>query len=273
MIRLIRKLLGRRVLKTIVQMLDNYAPRVSLHLKLLLKHGYEPELRFIPFLCNKQSAAIDVGANWGMYTHHMTRHAETCFVFEPHPAFKDRLKKIFKDKARVETVALSDKRGVVTLKAPKGITGLATIEQSNPVGQTGELDEFQIETRVLDDYDLPRVSCIKIDVEGHEEKVLKGAIKLLKRDLPALLIEMEERHNPGVIGRIQKRLKSLGYAGYFLKQGRVNPIDEFDVSSDQREETITFDRPQEQFINNFLFIFEEGLKRRLDQRPLLDELN
>ena len=39
------------------------------------------------------------------------------------------------------------------------------------------------------------VGFIKIDVEGHEHAVLEGATKTIKRNMPNLLVEMEEKHN------------------------------------------------------------------------------
>jgi FkbM family methyltransferase len=60
----------------------------------------------------------------------------------------------------------------------------------------------------LDQIDLPRIDFIKIDVEGHEPEVLAGARRLLARDRPFVLMEINiwcltayADHNPGTLIR------------------------------------------------------------------------
>ena len=69
---------------------------------------------------------------------------------------------------------------------------------------------YEVELRTLDSYGFEDVAFIKIDVEGHEEAVLAGAGDTLVRAKPVLLIEIEERHNPGGLDRIAKRLSRIG---------------------------------------------------------------
>ena len=54
--------------------------------------------------------------------------------------------------------------------------------------------------KTLDSYEFDHVDHIKIDVEGHELKVLQGAIKTLEKCKPTILIEqnkMVEKHSKG----------------------------------------------------------------------------
>jgi hypothetical protein len=46
---------------------------------------------------------------------------------------------------------------------------------------------------------LPTISLIEVNVEEHEEAVLKGAQGIIGHDHPKLTIEIEERHNEGAI--------------------------------------------------------------------------
>ncbi|MGO8126768.1 FkbM family methyltransferase, partial [Rhizobium ruizarguesonis] len=61
---------------------------------------------------------------------------------------------------------------------------------------TQNVEEISVPTRRLDSYQFGPLGFIKIDVEGHELKVLKGSQAILNRDHPNLLIEAEDRHRP-----------------------------------------------------------------------------
>ena len=65
----------------------------------------------------------------------------------------------------------------------------------------------QVELRRLDDVYTGRVSFMKVDVEGHELEVLKGAEETIRRCHPAIMIEIFTFENSPVI----EFLKILGY--------------------------------------------------------------
>jgi hypothetical protein len=68
----------------------------------------------------------------------------------------------------------------------------------------------------LDDYALDRVGFIKIDVEGHELAVLKGAEATIRGSMPSLLVEIEERHSLCGIQNVTAFLTGLRYEGFFV---------------------------------------------------------
>ncbi len=73
---------------------------------------------------------------------------------------------------------------------------------------SSEGDGESVEMVTLDSFNLDNVSFIKIDVEGHEIEVLKGARATLERNKPVMVIE--------VYGRSDKDdrldfIRSLGY--------------------------------------------------------------
>jgi len=47
----------------------------------------------------------------------------------------------------------------------------------------------KIDVTTLDSYKLKNISMIKIDVEGHEEEVLKGAVDTIKKNHPIIFVE------------------------------------------------------------------------------------
>ncbi|MGB3418335.1 MAG: FkbM family methyltransferase [Mesorhizobium sp.] len=186
----------------------------------------EPELRLLPHICARGELAIDVGANRGVYAWHLSRWAGAVVAFEPVPEMVDFLRRAFGTRIQIEGVALSDSNGIAILRIPidRMRQGCATIEETNELGC--DVAEVRVPCRRLDDYDLDRVAVIKVDVEGHELAVLKGAEALLARDRPTIIVEAEERHREGALDSISDYLSALGYRGFFLQDGNVCRLDE-----------------------------------------------
>jgi FkbM family methyltransferase len=184
---------------------------------------FEPEFWLIPSFCDRQRIAVDVGANAGEFSFFMARYARDVVAFEPNPDLWPNLKRLVGHRLRIEGVALSAAPGSATFRYVEDNTGVATIEASNKLGMiedAGTIRTRTVPVRTLDSYDLQDVSFIKIDVEGHEEAVIAGAIETLRRCRPALLIESENRHNPGAPRRLADRLRELGYHGFYLRDGK-----------------------------------------------------
>lgn len=186
----------------------------------------EPELRILPTICVRNELAIDIGANRGVYAWHFLRWTRNVVAFEPHPGMAAFLKLAFGERIRIEEVALSDAEGTATLRIPVDLmqSGCATIEETNPL--TGASTEVRVRRRRLDDYAFNRTGVIKVDVEGHELALLKGAKALLTRDLPTLIVEAEDRHRQGALDSVYAYLSDMGYRGFFLQDRYVRGLDE-----------------------------------------------
>jgi FkbM family methyltransferase len=113
---------------------------------------------------------------------------------------------------------------------------------------TGVTGEMTVATACLDDLALPPCGFIKIDVEGHEAAVLRGASRLIARDRPVLLIELEQRHTGEPIEASLQAVMGMGYAASFLRDGVETPIAGFDPDADHRGRA---DRPG--YVFNFIF--------------------
>lgn len=195
----------------------------------------EPELHLLPQLCSRQLWSIDIGANNGVYSWHMARWSAGVIAFEPQPVHAGFLTRAFGRRVRVEPVALSDTAGEAQLRVPfaRHQDGRATIEPQNPLSRD-EVREYTVPRRRLDDYDLPGVGLIKIDVEGHELAVLKGARGILERDRPHLIIEAEERHRPDALRSICDFLAPYGYEHFAFQGGRLCSLAGGTGSADHR---------------------------------------
>jgi FkbM family methyltransferase len=219
----------------------------------------EWEMRELAGLLPRRGLAIDVGANIGLYSYSLKRLGQQVISFEPDPAFQTRLRALLGWDARIETVALSSDRGTGVMRVP-----VVADEYGGALGSLSDLavpDEmvstsYDVELRTLDSYDFTDVTFVKIDVEGHEESVLAGAIETLKRSKPVLLIEIEERHNPGGLDRIANRLAELGYTGSFFYQRKRCSLSEFVPDLHQVESAIAggeHNRRMLDYVNNFVF--------------------
>jgi len=211
----------------------------------------EPELRLLPALCRKDALALDIGANEGFFAQHLLPLAEGVVAFEPLPEMLARLRKNYLNKMVIVGVVLSDHDGQGELRYPAGGYMSATIAESNAsIAESGRvIKSVVVPMKTLDSFDLTNVGFIKIDVEGHEEAVLHGGLKTLGREMPNLMIEIEERHAPGSLSRVSALLGDIGYLGYYLKGKQLISIAQFDRHRDQvAEESKTGN-----YINNFLF--------------------
>lgn len=113
----------------------------------------------------------------------------------------------------------------------------------------------------LDDVYDGDVGFIKIDVEGHEQAVLDGAIKTIRRCRPRMLVEVDERLSPGGLAIARRYFEALEYRGYYIRQGKLHPISTFSADVMQKPDNLPdLTAPLQQrerfgrYIYNFLFL-------------------
>jgi FkbM family methyltransferase len=219
------------------------------------------ELRLLPWLCNPGEVAIDVGAFTGTYSVGLSIYARRVIAIEPQPRQAAALRRAMPRNVTVVEAALSDVagRGVMKLSSPGG----GSMSTLNGRAATRNWLEVSVPIMRLDDLRTERIGFVKIDVEGHESKVLRGAHSILRSDKPNLLIEAEERNEAGSVERVVSLLQAAGYGGYFVHDDHVFPIGEFKSERDQDPKLLIGGqrRAYRDYINNFLFIHPEGLAK------------
>lgn len=211
----------------------------------------EPELRLAPYLADPQRLAVDIGANRGIWTHVLAQRVPRVLAFEPNPKIFRILRAALPPNAEAFRCALSDTDGQAELEVPQLRGGWSNQHASlNPErNRDCEVKTCSVETKRLDSFDLPPVGFIKIDVEGHERAVLEGARGIIERDHPRLVIELEERHTGEPIETSIERVEAMGYETFFLRQGTLRRIREFDADREHREAA---DQPG--YVFNFIFL-------------------
>lgn len=145
---------------------------------------------------------VDVGANIGNHSVFFARRGARVIAIEANPGALRYLEKNVEphdDLVRVWPVAAGATPG-------RGRIATGSNEQLGQV--TFELDpEGPIEVVTLDSIE-EAVSILKIDVEGGEESVLRGALQLIARTRPVIVVESWDAQHRRAIVRL---LRPLGY--------------------------------------------------------------
>ena len=172
----------------------------------------------------------DVGANNGLYTVLACKAIPevTAIAFEPYPPVISVLKRNIAINGLVERVtihelALSDKDGSAPLFLPDASHGLletsCSLESDFKPRQS--VEPLSIQTKRMDAIDLPsRISLIKVDIEGHEAKFLRGAKATLKTHRPIVAAEMLPFAEPE-FASIDDIFKELRYECFRLRADMV----------------------------------------------------
>jgi FkbM family methyltransferase len=221
----------------------------------LLRGSLEAEMRFLDLIVRKHDRVIDVGGNRGIYTYRLWQLGARVEVFEPNSTCCEVLSAWAADRPAVKlhSVALSNHKGSANLHIPIDDSGVehdasASVENAEFARARDEL----VILETLDSYGFTDVSLIKIDVEGHEYAVIEGAAETLTAARPALLVEIEQRHNERPISAVFDRILGFGYRGFFLVNDGLVPVENFDVTVYQS--MALFGRSKGRYINNFLFL-------------------
>jgi FkbM family methyltransferase len=164
----------------------------------------------LSLLLNESDTFIDVGANVGFYTHTAARFAKLLpgmrvYAYEANPDTYARLVREAPRHVRARQIAISDRAGSLDF-VEGAVSHVFTV--------SGKASRYSIEERVvcvpahrLDECDIKGDSLvIKVDVEGQEMEVLKGAAGLLEAGR-VKAVYLDGYENRGV----EEMLKEYGF--------------------------------------------------------------
>lgn len=147
--------------------------------------GMVEEMRAFIRLTEGRRNLVDVGALFGVFSLVFTRHPDaTAYAIEPSPmAFPELL----------ENAALNPGRKIVPLQyfagAATGEVVACGRDWKHMIANRGVSREGMASTAIDDMPEIAAVDCMKVDVEGFECAVLRGASKTLERFRPILFVE------------------------------------------------------------------------------------
>jgi FkbM family methyltransferase len=240
----------------------------------------EVELHLLNILCRRKRDSIDIGANDGSYVHFLRRHSRTVHAFEPLPELADALAAKFPySNVLVHRSALSREDGTAELHMPVVdgvlVTGCSTISGDASTRYAAHRSVTVPMHRLDDVYDGP-AGFIKIDVEGHQQAVLEGALQTIRRNRPRMLVEVEERLSPGGLAPARAYFEALSYRGFFVYAGKLRPVEDFSVATMQNpadlpDLTASLTERQRfgRYVYNFIFLPSEearAVSARLNER-------
>ncbi len=183
--------------------------------------GLEPEMILLGELVKPGDVALDIGANHGVYAFALAKIACEVHCFEPLLECCRFIDAWDSPKITVHNVALSDGQDVLRLYLPilngRCVHTRASLNRPDEPCETREVNVV-----ALDSFSLPRVDFVKIDVEGLEASVLRGAEQTLKAHRPTLLIEIDRaRHDRESFLAVHSALQTLGYKIHVCEAGKL----------------------------------------------------
>jgi FkbM family methyltransferase len=202
----------------------------------IIRGRYEQdEIKFAKEHLMEGHTAIDIGANIGFFTVTMASlvgSSGKVYAFEPLDSNADLLEhsiieNSFADRVVLERAAAGGFSGSAQLLFPTSTlnSGGAYLFQEGMEAPGGH-ETRAIPLIALDDYVFRRpVRFIKMDVEGAEPLVLRGATKILQQDRPLILSELHplqlEKVSRCTPAQFVSAMRGYGYECYMLEHGEL----------------------------------------------------
>ena len=177
----------------------------------ILNFGMPSRLEALKYV-TEFDAVIDIGAHVGISVLHWAQVFKQVYAYEP---MVDHYECFLKNTAHLNNVdvfnyAISNEdkilKGTYRSMKNSGSFQLVTDEWvANKPRKAGTI--YDIPSKRLDSLTFNKVNLLKVDVEGWEFEVLKGAVETIKKHQPVLLIEFTG-------GNSRKSMRSYDVAEY-----------------------------------------------------------
>lgn len=197
----------------------------------------KPLAQFFIRSLRPDAVVLDIGAYIGQYTLLAAKYAPRGQVvaFEPHPETFARLQahitRNSMDNVQVFQKALGQHQGVLPLVLSKQASDSYLCQSASCTETIVEVEVTTLDAAVRD-MGLQKVNLVKIDVEGAEGEVLRGAQETLRRFRPLLVMEVDRLREEAWGDSPQAILADLeqhGYALYTLEGWKIVPLSSYSI--------------------------------------------
>ena len=171
--------------------------------------------------CSPEEVMVDLGAYTGdTVLSYLANYGEDCYkkiyCYEITPASFETLRKNLEKYRDIEFRM----KGVGDAVGKMRVVGNKASASANTLGEAGEGEEVSVTTL---DADIPeRITLLKADIEGFEQKALLGARNHILKDHPKLLIAVY--HNNEDLWKIPQMIHDLSSDYKFYLRYKSSPI-------------------------------------------------
>lgn len=170
--------------------------------------------RVAGFISQRGWTVFDIGANIGVFAIQQARRGAYVYAFEPNPDCYHRLSRAVLDNnlaadVHVLNLAAGSLPGRGTLQIPEGVTCIGSVVPQENLTSTQE-PAIQITSldHIVPTLGIARIDLLKIDTEGAEVEVLRGADRTLGMVERVIL----EYHSTDLLRQASELLQSHGFS-------------------------------------------------------------
>ncbi len=157
---------------------------------------------------------LDVGANVGSHSMNFARVADMVYAFEPHPhTFYNLCANILLNSAmnvQPFNFALGSDTDVLEGNGSTTVWNIDPHQKNSAMGMEVGIGSLPVPIRTIDSLDISPLHFIKIDTEGHEYEILKGAAITLIRENVIVYVEI---HSEALRESIVPFMTASGFLG------------------------------------------------------------
>lgn len=201
-------------------------------------------------LAKKAEVILDIGSNTGLYALVACAANKNAKVlaFEPVPNIFQLLKRNidingFGEQCDLHQMAISDHNGIaefsVLTHEVHNVPTSSSLHVQGFRNRRSRIIEVKIATidAICSNYNDANIDLVKIDVEGFEDRVLRGMKQVIARHQPVIIAEC----NPdGPYKKIEDTMVKAGYNIYHLTSKGVIPVDQIKPDREERDRNYLF---------------------------------
>ncbi len=222
-------------------------------------HEKHDELKVFLSYLREGMVVFDVGANIGFYALHFARKVGPngkVYAFEPVPEYFERLKQHINlnDVTNIIPVpiALSDQKGTAKMSVASGDSSLFHHESDRFIEvPLATLDEF------MSEHQINCAHALKLDVEGAELHVIRGANHTIQNFKPIMMVELNATTLKAAgtsPEELFRTIVSYGYRAYVIRNGQAIPTGEVVKPMGYRIWSMTGQKLVFHEFDNYLFL-------------------